>query len=57
MTSKRPKLSSKRTITRDYYHYGVKPIQEKSSLGNYVNFLLGVVLVIGIYLIANAFGI
>ncbi len=39
------------------FEYGVTPAVNKNAAGNYVNFVLGVVLVIGIYLIAGAFGI
>lgn len=56
MTSKRPKLSTKRTISRDHYYYGVRPVEQKNGqLGNYANFVLGVALTFVIYLIANAF--
>jgi hypothetical protein len=56
--NKRPRrLSTKRVVTKTYFEYGVTPAVNKTAAGNYVNFVLGVVLVVGIYLIAGAFGI
>jgi hypothetical protein len=56
--NKRPRrLSTKRVVTKTYFEYGVTPAANKTAAGNYINFVLGVVLVVGIYLIAGAFGI
>jgi hypothetical protein len=58
MSRKPRKLSAKRVATKTYFEYGVTPAtQSTNTLGNYVNFALGVILVIGIFLIAQAFGI
>lgn len=58
MSAKPRKLSAKRVATRTYFEYGVSPVtQTTNTLGNYANFLLGVILVVGIFLIAQAFGI
>ena len=58
MSAKPRKLSAKRVVTKTYFEYGVTPsTQSTNVLGNYVNFALGVILVIGIFLIAQAFGI
>lgn len=58
MSGKPRKLSAKRVATKTYFEYGVTPIaQTTNTLGNYANFLLGVILVVGIFLIAQAFGI
>lgn len=58
MSGKPRKLSAKRVATKTYFEYGVTPVtQTTNTLGNYANFLLGVILVVGIFLIAQAFGI
>ena len=58
MSAKPRKLSAKRVATKTYFEYGVTPVtQTTNTLGNYANFLLGVILVVGIFLIAQAFGI
>lgn len=57
MTSKRAKVSTKRTATTTYYNYGVRPVDARQTqLGNYANFVIGVALTFVIYLIANALG-
>jgi|APGre2960657404_1045060.scaffolds.fasta_scaffold07808_9 hypothetical protein len=58
MSAKPRKLSAKRVATKTYFEYGVSPVtQTTNTLGNYANFVLGVVLVVGIFLIAQAFGV
>ncbi len=58
MSRKPRKLSAKRVATKTYFEYGVSPVtQTTNTLGNYANFVLGVVLVVGIFLIAQAFGV
>jgi hypothetical protein len=53
---KRP--SAKRVVTKTFFEYGVSPVKKESSTaGNYATFIVGVAVVFGIYLIAQAFGI
>lgn len=51
------RLSAKRVATKTSPKLPVARVGDDGAAGNYINFLLGVVLVIGIYLIAGAFGI
>jgi len=56
--NRRPRrLLAKRVETKAYFESGVKRAGDNTAVGNYVNFLLGVVLVIVVYLIAGAFGL
>ena len=50
--------SAKRVATKTFFEYGVSPVKkENSATGNYANFVVGILIVFGIYLIAQAFGI
>jgi hypothetical protein len=51
------RLSAKRVATKTSSERPVAHAGDDGAAGNYINFVLGVVLVIGIYLIAGAFGI
>lgn len=51
------RLSAKRVTTKTSSEPPVARVGDDGAAGNYINFVLGVVLVIGIYLIAGAFGI
>jgi len=56
--NRRPRrLLAKRVETKAYFEPSVKRAGDNTAVGNYVNFLLGVVLVIVVYLIAGAFGL
>jgi hypothetical protein len=45
-------------VTKTFFEYGVSPVKKESSTaGNYATFIVGVAVVFGIYLIAQAFGI
>lgn len=58
MSSRSRKLSAKRVATKTFFEYGVTPVKTQSNVtGNYANFVVGVILVFGIFLIAQAFGI
>ena len=50
--------SAKRVATKTFFEYGVSPVKkETNTAGNYANFVVGLFIVFGIYLIAQAFGI
>ena len=51
------RLSAKRVATKTSPKLPVARVGDNGAAGNYINFVLGVVLVIGIYLIAGAFGL
>ena len=58
MTSKKSKVSAYRVATKTYYNYGVTPAEkQRTAVGNYANFVLGVAFTFVIYLIANALGV
>lgn len=58
MSSRSRKLSAKRVVTKTYFEYGVTPVKKETSVAaNYANFVVGLCIVLGIYLIAQAFGI
>jgi hypothetical protein len=45
-------------VTKTFFEYGVSPVKkETNTAGNYANFVVGIFIVFGIYLIAQAFGI
>ena len=50
--------SAKRVATKTFFEYGVSPVKKESNAaGNYANFVVGLFIVLGIYLIAQAFGV
>lgn len=51
------RLLAKRVATETSPDLPVARVGGDGAAGNYINFVLGVVLVIGIYLIAGAFGL